>query len=96
LFVLSEIRNNAAGLDAMFRPGKMLGESVLVKQVKERRPDLNPFQPVLSLLGFVLFPYIARPIFEGALKNPKDFAALMEERKKLIPKWMELILNDKA
>jgi AcrR family transcriptional regulator len=96
LFVLSEIKNNAAGIDSMFHPGKMLAESVLVKQVKERRPDLNPFQVVLSLLGFILFPYIARPIFQSALKDPKHFIALMEDRKKLIPKWIELILNDKA
>jgi AcrR family transcriptional regulator len=95
LFVLNEIKNNATRIDDMFHPGKLLAESALVKQFKEKRPDTNPFQLALSLLGFVLFPYVARPIFQGALKDPGDFAALMKERKKLIPEWMELILNGK-
>jgi AcrR family transcriptional regulator len=96
LFVLSEIRNNPEQFSEKMQVGKLIRESHFVKQLKEKRPDLHPLHLLMSLLGMVLFPFIARPLFNsvGAL-NQKEFDVLMNERKSLIPVWMKAVLKTK-
>jgi AcrR family transcriptional regulator len=93
LFVLSEIRYQPEELARKVQVGKLLRESVLVRQLRERKKNIHPLHFIMNLLGMTLFPFIGRPMFQhGAGLNQKDFDALMEERKKLIPKWVEAIL----
>lgn len=96
LFVLSEIKNNPASFGEKLQVKKLIKESLFVKQLLERNSALNPLQFIMSLLGMILFPFIASPVFgsTGAIEQ-KEFTRLMEERKKMIPKWMELILDSK-
>jgi AcrR family transcriptional regulator len=96
LFVLSEIRNHPERFTEKMQVGKMLKDSVFVKQIMAKRKDLNPLHFLMSLLGMLLFPFIARPLFGniGAL-DEKQFEALMQQRKLLVPQWMESILNTK-
>lgn len=96
LFVLSEIRNNPERFASKMPVGKLLKESHFVKQLKEERPDIHPLQFLMSVLGMLLFPFIARPLFSttGALST-KEFEMLMEERKRLVPKWVKAILKAK-
>lgn len=93
LFVLNEIKNNMSRVEMEFHPGKLISESLLVKQLKERRPDINPMHFVLNILGLSLFPFIARPIFLTAIKDPKHFMVMMEERKRLVPGWVNAMLD---
>jgi hypothetical protein len=93
LFVLSEIRNNPdhfqnkVGVSA-------LKESSLVKQLQQRRPDIHPIQFVMSLLGMTIFPFVASPLLQAAgLVEPDKFNPMMEQRKQLIPKWVNSILE---
>ena len=94
LFVLSEIRNNPSQFGERMQIGKLVRESDFVKQILEKRQDVHPLQFLMSLLGMLLFPFIASPVFGsvGALEQ-KQFIALMEQRKTMIPKWMDLMLN---
>lgn len=94
IFVLSEIRNNPTRFGEMINAKKLLTESHLVKQLAEVRPDLNPVQVIMSLLGMCIFPFIGKPVFTslGNIK-PKDFDKLINERKTLIPIWMKAILK---
>jgi AcrR family transcriptional regulator len=96
LFVLSEIRNNPSKIGERMQVSKLIRESHFVKQLKARKPDVHPLQLIMSLLGMVLFPFIAKPVFgtTGILAQ-KEFDTLMNERKKLIPKWIGLMLKSK-
>ncbi len=94
IFVLSEMRNNPKGFVNKFQVSKILKEAHFVQQLKEKRPDVNPIQILLSLLGMLLFPFIAMPVFTaGGMLDEKQFLALMEQRKILVPAWINAILN---
>lgn len=93
IFVLSEIRNNPEQLSNRFQARKHLTESVFIKQLVERRSDINPFHFLMNLLGMNLFPFVAKPVLQPILGNEEMYRQLMEQRKKLVPAWMKLILD---
>jgi hypothetical protein len=94
LFVMSEIRNNPERFASKIQAVKLIQESHFVKQLKEKRPDINPLHFVISLLGMILFPFIAKPVLQevGNL-SAKGFQNMMDERKALIPLWMKALLK---
>jgi AcrR family transcriptional regulator len=95
LFILSEIRHSPEQF-AHKLPVAKLFESHFIKQLMEKRPDLNPVHFFMSLLGITVFPFIMKPVFQASgILNEKMFAAKMEERKMLIPKWMNAMLKAK-
>lgn len=92
LFVLSEIRNNPEHFQNKVGIN-MLNDSSLIRQIMERRPDINPMQFVISLIGITIFPFVASPLLQAAhLIEEKDFGAMMQQRRQLIPKWINSIL----
>ncbi|MFD1001419.1 TetR/AcrR family transcriptional regulator [Ohtaekwangia kribbensis] len=94
LFVMSEIRNNPERFAGKIQAVKLIQESHFVKQLKEKRPDINPLHFVISLLGMVLFPFIAKPVLqEAGSLSVKGFQSMMEERKALVPIWMKALLK---
>lgn len=96
IFVLSEIRNNPEGFAKNFEAGKLLKEAHFIKQLHERRPDLHPIQFMFSLLGMVIFPFIAKPVFvTSGLLPENQFAMLMEQRKVMVPVWIKTMLETK-
>jgi AcrR family transcriptional regulator len=95
LFILSEIRNSPEQFVHKL-PVTKLFESHFIKQLMERRPDLNPAHFFMNLLGMTVFPFIMKPLFQASgVLSEKVFAAKMIERKVLIPKWMNAILKTK-
>lgn len=93
IFVLSEIRNNPEQLSNRFQARKHLTESVFIKQLVARRSDINPFHFLMNLLGMNLFPFVAKPVLQPILGNEEMYRQLMEQRKKLVPAWMKLMLD---
>jgi len=94
LFVMSEIRNNPERFAGKVQAVKLIQESHFVKQIKEKRPDIKPLHFVISLLGMVLFPFIAKPVLQEAGNlSAKGFQSMMEERKALIPIWLKAHLK---
>lgn len=94
LFVLSELRNNPEHFGQQMQVPKLLKESHLVKQLRKKRPDINPLHFIVSLLGMVIFPFVARPIaFGNGRTGKKAFREFVEERKKLLPLWMATLLE---
>lgn len=93
IFVLSEIRNNPEQLSNRFQARKNLTESVFIKQLVARRSDINPFHFLMNLLGMNLFPFVAKPVLQPILGNEEMYRQLMEQRKKLVPAWMKLMLD---
>jgi len=50
----------------------------------------------MNILGMTVFPFIAMPAFETmGIINKSEFEALISERKKLIPLWVNAILKAK-
>lgn len=94
LFVLSEIRNNPERFGKSVQLDTFVMKSHFVKQLAEKKKDVNPLQFFVSFLGMLVFPFISRPVFQatGAVKE-QAFRQLLDERKILVPKWMKMILR---
>ncbi|MCI5083313.1 MAG: TetR family transcriptional regulator [Saprospiraceae bacterium] len=57
-------------------------------------PMIHPLHFMLNLTGMLIFPFLAMPIVKhisGA--NDADYLQLMQERKKLIPMWLDTMLK---
>jgi hypothetical protein len=72
-----------------------------MQQIKDavkqgRIAPVNPLHFLINIIGLTVFPFVASPILQniGGL-NQQDFNTLMEERKKLIPKWIKAIMQKK-
>ncbi|MCE6991779.1 TetR/AcrR family transcriptional regulator [Dyadobacter sp. CY323] len=94
IFVLSEIRNSPEQLANRLNARQHLTESVFIKQLAEKRSDISPIHFLMSLLGMTLFPFIGKPVLQPLTGGEDHYKAMMEERKKLIPKWIKLILEE--
>ena len=95
LFILSEVRYNPERFVHKL-PITKVADSHFVRQLHERRPDVNPLHFLMNLLGMSVFPFIMKPIFHASgVLNEKVFLTRMEERKVLIPKWINAMLKSK-
>ena len=95
-FILNEIRNNPDLIVNVVKRKDFLKNSVFLKQLKDQRPDADPLQFLLSLLGMCIFPFVMKPGFQKITDtNDHKFFQMMEERKKLIPVWSKAILKAK-
>jgi len=96
LFVLSELRGHSLQLTKVLPIDKVIPNASFVKQLQEKRPDINPLHFLMNILGMTVFPFIAMPAFDAIGIIPKkDFEALIKERKKLIPIWVKAMLKAK-
>ena len=96
IFVLSEIRNKPDRFVANVQLKKILTESVFVKQLHDRRPDLDPMQLIASLLGTTIFPFLMKPLLYSAKSmDQKAFDSFMEQRRQLVPKWVNTLIKTK-
>lgn len=93
LFILSEIRMNPDQFINKIPVRKVL-DSHFIKQVQEKRPDLHPSHFLMNLLGLTVFPFIIKPVFQmTGMLSEKAFHARLEERKVLVPKWINSMLK---
>lgn len=94
LFVISEIQKKNSDIKSILPVEKILMNSVIIQQIKEKNPGLNPFHFLLNFLGMTVFPFLARPVFQNFhIMNDDEFKKFVEERKTLVPQWIKLILN---
>ena len=94
IFVLSEIRNEPERFVSNTRLKAILSESSFVKQLKERRSDINPLQLIVSLLGLTVVPFLMRPLLQASgTLDEKSFEKFIEERRVWIKKWFNAFLK---
>lgn len=96
MFVLNELRRNNLALLQNAQLDKMVSQSSFIKQLREKRSDVNPVHFLVSILSMVIFPFVAKPmLFLTGMANEKTFAPLMDERRELIPVWAKAMLKSK-
>lgn len=94
IFVLSELRNNPAQFTSKMQIGPLIKDSVLIRQLIEKRPAINPLHFMTNILGMAIFPFLAQPIFlSTSIMDARQFKFLMAERKMLIPVWVSAMLE---
>lgn len=94
IFVLSEVKNNPERLGESIRLETYLLKSHFVRQLAEKKKDINPLQFFISFLGMMVFPFVIKPVLVASGTLSKEvFNQMMEERKVLIASWMKLMLK---
>ncbi|MBB5333062.1 TetR/AcrR family transcriptional regulator [Chryseobacterium koreense] len=94
LFVISEIQKKNSDVKSLLPIEKILKNSVIIKQIKERKPEINPFHLLFNFLSMTIFPFVARPIISGFdLMNDQEFHEFVKDRKTLIPIWIKAMIN---
>lgn len=96
IMVFNEIKNNPKGFGMMLHAGSLFEDSSFMKQIKERNPMIDPLQFVLSIIGMLVFPFIAKPVFMSlkGMTN-EDYMQMMKERKQYISMWVKAMLDAK-
>lgn len=99
LFIMNELQRNPEGLAGKLNVKSILLNSVFARQYQEAMAKrggqpLHIMQFVMNIIGLIIFPFIGRPMLKiiGDL-NDEKFVAMMKERKKLVPGWLNDMLK---
>ena len=99
IFVLGEINADPVKLIAKLGFDKVNHANIyLVRQWKElaaagKTPPVNPIHLMMNVLSMTIFPFIGSPLIRNRTGlSIEQFNALMEERKKLIPQWINAMM----
>lgn len=101
IFVLSELRSNPKKLFSRMDNKGKFRESVMIQQWNElakakKIPPYNPMHIFLNAISMIIFPFVANPMIRNRSgMSQQDFIAIMEERKKLVPKWIISMIKNK-
>jgi AcrR family transcriptional regulator len=94
IFVLNEIKGRPAGIKKVLPLDDIIPHSSFIIQLRERRPDINPFHFLLNILGMTVFPFIVMPALDATgILGSADMEALIAERIALVPAWTEAMLK---
>lgn len=93
LFVLSEMKLHPQKIAEILPIQKLTPDISFIKQLKEKKPGINPLHFLMNILGMTIFPFVARPAFDAlASRNKIELDILLKERKKMIPVWVKAML----
>ncbi|HEY4335523.1 MAG TPA: TetR family transcriptional regulator [Puia sp.] len=101
LFILNEIRANPSKLAQQVNEEVGPARSQFFKQLTNAKNageiTLDPFHFVANLVGLTVFPFVGRPLLQRVTNvNDEQFKAYMEERRKLIPVWIGMMMRGMA
>lgn len=99
-FILNEAHTNPDLFLKRIGMNESMDELFIVKQWKEHVEitglTINPFHIILNTLSMTVFPFVAAPILKAKSQIQNDIhKQLMEERKIMIPKWINMMLANK-
>jgi AcrR family transcriptional regulator len=96
LFVFSEIQADATGfLKKVGVPTTFITDSPFFQQLNKALNVKNSLQIVLNILALTVFPFIAKPLWLLVSEmNEDEFVPFIEERRKMIPVWIKLMINN--
>lgn len=94
LFVLGEMHNAPERIAELFEANHGMMHSVIARQFADAKPDINPLQMIMSVMGMILFPFMGRGVFQRSTGlNDKAFDALLKERRKILPGLIKGMLS---
>ena len=99
LFIFHEIRMNPGKLAAKMGVKDLFFQSLFFRQLSKeietkRIARVHPLHYLINLIALCVFPFIAAPLLKHlAAFDAKQFNALIDERKKLVPGWMKLMMR---
>lgn len=97
LFVISEIQKKNSNITKIIPVNKIFENSVIIKQIKEKRPEINPLHYLVNFLAMTIFPFLAKPVFNAfELTNEAEYHQFISERRKLVPIWIKQLLEIKT
>ena len=90
IFIISEINQNPDRLghitNMMGVIRQEIGKEIKIKVSTGEYRNIDPVQLLSNVVAMTLFPFLAKPIIQGAFGySDEDFRKFLEERKKLIP-----------
>ncbi|MBF8456749.1 TetR/AcrR family transcriptional regulator [Kaistella sp. G5-32] len=95
IFILSEIQKKTSDIKSILPFEKVLNNSIIIKQIKERKPRIDPFHYLLNFLSMTAFPFVVKPILQSFdIMNDGEFQNFVKERKTLVPIWIKMMLNN--
>ena len=98
IFILNEINTNPGALIDKIGMKAMHEDLYLIKQWKEyakkQKVTVPAIHIVMNVVAMTIFPFIASPLLRHRTGlSIEAFNKLMEERKQLIPIWIEAIIQ---
>lgn len=100
-FILNAVREHPEDYLGQIRFLGKVKQSVFVQQFEEgvskgKIPPINPVHFILNIVGLTVFPYIGQPMVSAYTGISKEsFFEIIEERRRLIPLWIESMLKVK-
>ncbi|MFT4521156.1 MAG: AcrR family transcriptional regulator [Bacteroidia bacterium] len=98
-FILNSIREEPESFIHKLGFLNQAKSSVFMRQFQEelaegKLPPINPVHFFMNLMGMVVFPFITQPMLTSSLEiSSEAFEELMNERKRLIPRWIDSMLT---
>jgi AcrR family transcriptional regulator len=94
IFLMNEIQNNKEIFFSIIKSLPALENISIIQQIKEANAQINPIQFMVNLMSMTIFPFIvANAISEYDVFDNKEVEEIFEERRKMIPHWIEGMLR---
>lgn len=101
LFILNELTGNPSKIAEKINEEVAPMRSHLISQLQDaskagKIPVIDPFHFIANLIGLTVFPFVAKPILQRVTHvTDEQFQIMMQERKKLVPAWIKVMLTVK-
>ena len=93
LFISSEMQNRPERISVLMNANRGLAKSLMAKQISELRPDIEPMQVFMSILGMIAFPFLGRDVFQQSMGISSDaFQKILKDRLELLPVLIKAML----
>ncbi len=98
-FILNELRRRPEDFFEKVVEGRKFQDLYIYHQLvdrigKDRVGKINPVHIMMNLMSLTIFPFMGKPMLRlvtGA--DNREFNQMMEERKKLIPHWISMMIQ---
>ncbi|UTW66351.1 TetR/AcrR family transcriptional regulator [bacterium SCSIO 12643] len=95
LFIMNELGEGSGCLASSELKIERILHSQFHDQIGKEYPNINPEHIIMNIVGMTIFPFIGKAMMNGMQGiDDEMFDQLMEERRKMIPMWVELMLKE--
>jgi len=97
LFVMNHLKSTPQRTEMRERfMGSYFMKQIQQAMKKGEITTINPMNIMMNIVSLTIFPFIAKPMVQNNHSlSSEQFYNLMQERKKLIPKWIDAMLKSK-